>query len=376
MNGIALKAGPRSVNVWWAPHYHDFGLISGFLEVCFHGCSAIVCSPLDFIQRPPLWLDMISSFNGTHTFGPDFAYLLLVRKTSAQERNSGKWRLDTLNVAMSAAERCRVPTINAFCDAFCTCGFRREAFCPAYGLAEHTVGVTISPPSKLPTQLIVDREALENLGEIVEAGQSSCRSVALVSVGVPWLDVHIRIIQLDEDDNPVSTLPPDVIGEIWVSSPSKTMGYENLAEKTQNDFFARIPGEGNGDRRYLRTGDLGFISSKSNELFIAGRKKDMIIISGKNHYSEDIELTVATELLDVLRPGCIAAFAIEESESDGEMLAIVAEVRSPKYANTEDMFQRILESVARDHHVNVHAKYSYLRALSQSKQWENSALQG
>ena len=60
--------------------------------------------------------------------------------------------------------------------------------------------------------------------------------------------------------------------------PVEDDGYENLAEKTQNDFFARIPGEGNGDRRYLRTGDLGFISSKSNELFIAGRKKDMIII--------------------------------------------------------------------------------------------------
>ena len=356
----ACGASPDNVCCWWAPHFHDFGLISGFLNCLDQGCTSVITSPMFFIQRPALWLDMIHNFRATHTFGPDFGYLLLIRKTSQEEREIEKWNLRSLKVAMSAAEKVRYNTLTEFAEAFAPCGFQLNAFCPAYGLAEHSVGVTINSSAKNPMVLWLRRRELEEEGKAIpvddKSSEDQIRVKQLVGSGTPWHNTTIRIVKLDEDGNPLCLCPDNQVGEIWASSLSKTLGYHKMPDITEEVFRARLPDvspdSNEGKLEYLRTGDLGFIDEESRELFICGRNKDMLIIAGKNHYSEDMELNIAEELSDYLRPGCIAALSFEAPHNQQEKLAIVAEVKRKKI-NLEDCFRRIQECIAREHHIVV-----------------------
>ena len=358
MNSIAIGSDSSSISCWWAPHYHDYGLISGFLNVLHVGASAVITSPMHFIQRPALWLDMLHRHRGTHTFGPDFAYLLLVKKTTAQERTRAKWDLSALKVAMSAAEKVRFATLKEFEAAFAPCGFEWEMFCPAYGLAEHTVGVTINGHGDPPCCIHVVRSALEQLGKVYivdendpSTNPTGARTVALVGSGVPRYDTDVRIVQLDEDGDPALVLDTDEVGEIWVHSESKTAGYYKMPALTETAFHARLP-DGSSDREYLRTGDLGFFSSHTGELFVCGRQKEMVIIAGKNHFSEDLELTIAESAGHLVRPGRVATFSVDDPTQGTEVLAVAAEVRDPK-GDCSVVIDAICRSVSSAHKITV-----------------------
>ena len=117
-------------------------------------------------------------------------------------------------------------------------------------------------------------------------------------------------------------LSEDLVGEIWIRSPSKAAGYFGRPQQTKEDFDAHL--KDGGDVGYLRSGDLGFLHNE--ELFICGRLKDLIIVGGRNYYPQDIEAT-AEASTDLLRPGCSAAFTIDPTHEGGEEVALVAELR-------------------------------------------------
>jgi len=358
MNGQALDCSPDHVSCWWAPHYHDYGLISGFLNVIYQGCKGVLASPFDFIQHPPLWLDMLHKYGGTHTFGPDFGYDLLIRKTRQSDREASKWNLRPLKVAMSAAEKVRAATIDAFSTAFAPCGFRREVFCPAYGLAEHTVGVTINGVRAQPVVQCFLRKPLEEDGVALNADAEDDyeandeRLIELVGNGITRFETDLQIVKLDRDGDPLDVMPPGCVGEVWVSSESKTIGYFKEEALTKTAFRAQLPDGTKPEAYYLRTGDLGFISKENGELFICGRQKDMIILAGKNHYSEDLEVTLSNHTREFLRPGRIAAFSFEEKGSATERLGIAAEVRSDDIDRAQ-AFHVIKTCLASEHKINV-----------------------
>jgi acyl-CoA synthetase (AMP-forming)/AMP-acid ligase II len=52
--------------VSWLPLYHDMGLIGSYLGALYCGGTGVYMSPLSFIRRPPLWLELISTHKGTH----------------------------------------------------------------------------------------------------------------------------------------------------------------------------------------------------------------------------------------------------------------------------------------------------------------------
>jgi len=364
MVGAVMGSSRDHVACWWAPHFHDFGLVSGLLNVLYQGAKGVICSPMHFIQRPSLWLDMMHAHRVTHTFGPDFGYRLLVTKTSPEERAAGRWDLTELKVAMSAAEKVRYSTLEYFAEAFAPCGFRRRAFCPAFGLAENTVGVTINGPEQEPRTMVVRREALEYDGTVVaataedgeDAGADRGRFKQMVGSGVPAPDTMLRIVALDEEGEPLALAPADQVGEIWVASRSVTLGYHRQEELTAEVFRARLPGVAPGQEGagldFLRTGDLGFLSSRDGDLYVCGRIKDMVIVAGKNHYSEDMELSIAEELQGVLRAGRIATFAMDEEDLGHEELCVVAEVRTSEL-DRADCFERVRACIARENHVDV-----------------------
>src|SRR6185295_5298248 len=98
------------------------------------------------------------------------------------------------------------------------------------------------------------------------------------------------------------------VGEIWLRGASVAGGYWGRPELTEEAFRA-VTAEGEGP--FLRTGDLGFL--RGVDLYVAGRLKDLIIMQGRNHYPQDIELKVEKSH-PALRPGCGADFAVEAGQ--------------------------------------------------------------
>jgi acyl-CoA synthetase (AMP-forming)/AMP-acid ligase II len=306
-NAHDLGLGEQTRGVFWVPQYHDLGLISVILStVAGHGHNRLL-SPLTFLARPAVWFEVMSRVAATHTAAPNFAFDLAVRRTTEAQRQG--WDLSSLQVVMSAAEPVRPATVAAFLDAFAVTGLPGEAFYPAYGLAEHTVSVTMGGRRVLR----LDTGALE-AGRVVEvAGDADGRGPVVVQGcgRVTKPGARVRII------DPVTCVPctPGEVGEIWVDSPTKALGYLGLEEETRQTFRAVVAGE-DDPGEYLRTGDLGFFSD--GELFVTGRLKDMIIIRGRNLYPQDLEDSLR-DCHPLIRPGGIAAFGVSADEASGEM---------------------------------------------------------
>ncbi|WXA99338.1 non-ribosomal peptide synthase/polyketide synthase [Pendulispora brunnea] len=310
--GFELDEQSRAII--WLPPYHDMGLIGGVLQPMFTGYPTVLMSPISFLQRPLRWLEAISKHRGTVSGGPNFAYDLCVRKSTPEERAT--LDLSSWTVAFSGAEPIRADTLDRFAEAFGPSGFRREAYYPCYGLAEATLIVSGGPRTGVPVVRRFDGRAL-------------------VSSGRSFSEQQLRIV------DPTTNEPcaPGAIGEIWLRGESVAQGYFRRADESEAVFGARIDGE-----RYLRTGDLGFLDGE--DLFIAGRCKDLIILRGKNHYPQDIERTVETSH-SALRAGCAAAFSVDAA--DGEQLVVVCEVDPRRVEGFDDVFAAVHRAVAEEH---------------------------
>lgn len=318
LNARRLCLTPDSRAVLWVPQYHDLGLVSGIASAVYGNGHLYAMSPLAFLVRPALWAEVITRTRATHTASPHFGYALLLRKTTAEQR--AHFDFSHLRILMSAGEPIHAETMERFLAAFAASGLRREAFCPAYGLAEHTVGVTMGGQRVLRA----DRMMLEKYGAYRTAPADAPPSavVKLVGCGEPTADVTVRIVDPDGGH----AVPDGIIGEIWVDSPSKANAYYGHPEMTELLLHARIAGA-EGQRGYLRTGDLGLLHE--GELFITGRHKDLIIIAGRNVSAVDVEEVVRAGCPQV-RPGGIAAVAVLDTRGDTEAVGLLLETGASK----------------------------------------------
>ncbi len=339
----------KLVGVFWLPSYHDMGLVGGILQPLYAGGPIVIMSPMAFLQRPFRWLKAISDYRGTTCGGPNFAYDLCVQKVTHEERAT--LDLSCWDVAFNGAEPIRADTLDRFARTFASCGFRREAFYPCYGLAEATLIVSGGFRDKPPVIRRFDTAALENGRAIEINGQASETtdepvngSRALVSSGQNLPDQRIVIV------HPESMLrcKEDEIGEIWVSGPSIAQGYWRRPQDTRAVFGARLADTGEGP--FLRTGDLGFLHE--GELFVTGRIKDLIIIRGVNHYPQDIELTVE-RVHATLREGGGAAFTVDVE--DVPRLVVVHEMERGHEHELDDIFSAVRREISRAHDLQVDA---------------------
>jgi acyl-CoA synthetase (AMP-forming)/AMP-acid ligase II len=332
----------RTVVAGWLPTYHDMGLIGNVLQPLYLGRPCILLSPLDFLQRPALWLQAISRYRVTTSGGPNFAYDLCVRRVTAEQREG--MDLSSWNLAFNGAEPIRADTLERFCESFAPQGFRREAFYPCYGLAEATLIVSGGDKAAPAVTYSASRSHLEQRKvSPVDARDAEAR--ILVGCGRTLRDQRLLIV----DPEHLTVCPPGQVGEIWVSGPSVARGYWEQPEATQQVFQSFLADTGEGP--FLRTGDLGFLHD--GELFVTGRIKELIIIRGRNHYPEDIELTVERSNV-ALRPGCGAAFSLEVEEE--ERLVVVQEVsRTAGKVEPREVMADICEAVTANHGLRPHA---------------------
>ncbi len=305
----SFAVGPDSSGVIWLPPYHDMGLIGGILQPLYGGLRVTLMSPLDFLQRPLRWLQAMTSTRATISGGPNFAYDLCVRKITAEQR--AELDLSAWEVAFNGAEPVRRDTIERFAEAFAPCGFRKEAFYPCYGLAEATLIASGGEQGAAPVYATVDSTALA-AGRATAVANTDTQATTLVGSGRTLGKQRITVVGPETREE----LAEGRVGEIWVMGDSVAAGYWGRLEESATTFRATLAGNNQGP--FLRTGDLGFL--QGGELFVTGRIKDLIIIDGRNHYPQDIELSVEASH-PALRPGCSAAFPVTV---DGQERLVVA----------------------------------------------------
>jgi thioester reductase-like protein len=306
------------VVVSWLPQYHDMGLIGCYLYPALKGGTTYGFAATDFIQRPILWFETITTYRATATAAPNFAYDYCLRTGRLSKESLEDCDLSSLRVLMCAAEPVKADTFTRFMEAFEPHGLKSKSFYVAYGLAENTLAVSLGGRDIVS----VNKRALA-LGKartITEVSEID-GAAQIVSCGTPLAGMDIKIVDPEQH----VALAPDSVGEVWIAGSGKCLGYWNNPELTLKQFHARLVDDSPYDDGFLRTGDMGFFHD--GELYICGRIKDMIILRGQNYYPQDIE-NVVERASSLIRHNCVAAFQIHEDSEPA--LAIVAEVKNPK----------------------------------------------
>ncbi|MEA2149278.1 MAG: hypothetical protein QOD69_1108 [Solirubrobacteraceae bacterium] len=332
-HGLAWTADDIIVN--WMPLFHDMGLIGSVLPTLYTGGQGVFMSPAAFARRPLNWLRAIARYRATIGVSPDSGYQLCIEKTTAQERaelDLRSWRL-----AGNGAEPVASATLDAFVEAFAPSGFKASNWFVTYGLAECTLMTTGPLPGAGAIRLGV--RAAELLEGRVVAGDDRI----FVGCGKPTLHRRIEIV------DPTTSLPvgDGVVGEIWIGGPDVARHYWERLEESERTFGATLADSGDGP--FLRSGDLGFVDD--DELFVAGRLKDVIIVGGRNHYPQDIEATVASIGAPLVKGGC-ATFSVQRDER--ECVVVVAEMlpaRSRLGVVVEDVARDIRGAIASEHSI-------------------------
>jgi len=338
---IGGEAPEGMTMVSWLPFYHDMGLVMGVLAPLVASRRGVVMSPMAFLQKPARWIQQLAMNTFVFSAAPNFGFELSARRTSDADLAG----LDMSGVVgiISGAERVHPGTLHRFTERFTRFGLRSSAVRSSYGLAEATVYVVASPGGRTPTEVRFDSEKLA-------AGHAAlCASGGseLVGCGAPR-SCEVRIV----DPETLLEKAAGQVGEIWVHGDQVSPGYWRNPELTARTFGGRLaaPSEGTPASPWLRTGDLGAIFE--GELFIIGRIKDLLIVDGRNHYPEDIEVTIGE-----ITVGRVATVSIPDGAT--EKLVAIAEIKPPggspedSIEKLRDLKRRVASAVKNIHGVRV-----------------------
>ena len=302
--GKALLVTENDVIVSWLPLYHDMGLIAGFLMPILSGIPLVVMSPFDWVRAPYKLFQSISKYGGTLTWLPNFAYNFCAQKI--RDRHIEGVDLSSLRAVINCSEPVRWESHIAFYERFKEYSLKFEALQTSYAMAENVFSVTQSKLGSTPVVEEIDREAfmVERAAKSPFDGRPSMK---MMSSGQPLENVTVKVV--DENGN---ELPERSIGEFALQSDCMLTSYFNRPDLTEKVFR---------DGWYF-TGDYGYISN--GEVFVSGRKKDMIIVGGKNIYPQDLE-ALTYEVAGV-HAGRSVAFGIFNETQGTEEVVIIAEV--------------------------------------------------
>ena len=304
--GKALALNENDVIVSWLPLYHDMGLIAGFLMPILSGVHLVLMSPFDWVRAPYKLMQSVSKYRGTLSWLPNFAYNFCAQKI--RDRHIESVDLSSWRAVINCSEPVRWESHHAFYEKFKSYGLKLEALQVSYAMAENVFSVTQSSLGNLPIVVELDREAF--MSERVAKSPIDGRpAMQMMSSGRPLENTEVKV--LDENRNEVAER---VVGEVALRSDCMLTGYYHRDDLTQKAF---------ADGWYL-TGDYGFVAD--GELFVSGRKKDMIIVGGKNVYPQDLE-SLTYEVPGV-HAGRSVAFGMFDEEQGTEDVVIIAEVDS------------------------------------------------
>ena len=324
----AIKLTKDDIIVSWLPLYHDMGLITSFLMPALYGIPLVLMSPFEWVRAPHRVFRAISDYRGTLCWLPNFAYNFCTKKI--REDDLKNVNLSSLRAVINCSEPMRYDSHKMFEERFSQYGLKESALATCYALAENVFAVTQDGIEKPVTYDVIDLEIFQK-DKIAQKPADGSHPVKMVSAGKPVSDCRVRII-----DDKGSNLPDRHLGEIFIQSNCMLKEYYLRKEETQKSF---IDG-------WFKTGDLGYLAD--GELYISGRKKDLIIVGGKNLYPQDIE-SIVTEIEGV-HPGRAVAFGIFNDEKGTEDVVVIAEIEKGNMSSEaqigDEIRRRVTQSTA------------------------------
>jgi len=307
----------------WLPLFHDMGMV-GFLTIpMLFGIELVKVTPVDFLARPTLWPDLISRYHGTITAAPNFAYSIAARRMSTVDDDDA-FDLSSMRLALNGAEPIDPVAVRAFTDAGARFGLRPESIMCAYGMAEATLAVAFAPVFTGLAVDVIDPDQLEAEHRAVPVSEDTpnARTFPLLGPPVPGLEVQA----IDEERN---ILPERHVGQLRLRGEAVTPGY-----LTVDGPLATQNAEG-----WLETGDEGYVVD--GQVVVCGRRKDVIIMGGRNIYPTDIERAACS--VEGVRPGNAVAVRLEAG-TRRERFAVVVESKSAGDDEVEKVLRKEIAS--------------------------------
>ncbi|MEV4351934.1 fatty acyl-AMP ligase [Actinoplanes sp. NPDC049596] len=314
-----LGCDESGVMVSWLPMFHDMGMVGCLLLPMLSGLELVSVTPTDFLSRPLLWAELMSRYGGTITTAPNFAWAVLARQLARLP--DGELDLSKLRVAGNGAEPIDPATMTAFVETASRFGLRPTAVNCCYGAAESTLVISMSAMADPMLLDVVDASALE---EDKKAVPDKAGTRRLPKLGRPFPTVEVRVV--DEDDKPLAERQ---VGRIQLRGESVTDGYV-----TPDGYEPARDAAG-----WLDIGDEGYLVD--GQIVVCGRRKDVIIMGGRNIYPTDIER--AAGRVPGVREGNVAAVRLLAGDGrPRESFAVIVESR-----DAADGADRIAREVTR-----------------------------
>lgn len=308
--------------VSWLPLYHDMGLSMIGFPATYGGHSTLM-APTAFVRRPYRWIRALSDASREGrvvTAAPNFAYEWAAQRGAPDHADD----IDLRNVVMIVgSEPVSISAVADFNATFIPYGLPATAIKPSYGIAEATLFVATIGPAERAAVSYFDADRL-GAGEAVPVAADADNAVAQVSCGRVARSLSVVIV----DPQSAVELPDGRVGEIWLHGANVGRGYWRRPHETERTFRARLatalPGGRAAavapDAEWLRSGDLGVYVN--GELFVTGRIIDLITVSGRTLYPQEVEATAA-DASALVRRGYVTAFSVPAGDSDA--LIVVAE---------------------------------------------------
>jgi fatty-acyl-CoA synthase len=322
----SIGLNSNDVIVSWLPLYHDMGLIAGFVMPIVLGVPLILISPFHWVRDPKILLWSIHEYRGTLSWLPNFAYNHCVR--SIRHRDLVGLDLSSWRGAINCSEPVRYDSHQLFLERFEPYGFQTSSLATCYAMAENTFAVTQSLLGKPPHVDWINLEQLRTEGRAVESPPDDPRATPAVSCGKNIRGTEVVVVSGDG-----RALPERHVGEIIIRGNSMLSEYyrrpDLSAQAIRNSWYF--------------TGDMGY--QADGHLYITGRKKDLIIVGGKNIYPQDLE-AIANQVRGIY-PGRAVAFGLMDERLGSEGIVMVCELQGTQHDNLIQIERELRHQVVR-----------------------------
>ena len=309
----------------WLPLYHDMGLIACFMLPMVCHLPVVMQSPLAWVMHPETMLQILTEQRCTLAWLPNFTFQFVPRRAPKE-----RWRrydLSSARMLINCSEPVRMASINEFYAAFSGCGLKRSALQASYAMAENVFAVTQSGMHGEggPAVIWADGQRFRSQHRIVPVAEASAGAVCFTSSGRLLPNNKVRIVSESGE-----ALDEGSVGEIAIRSDSLFEGYYN-----RPDLTVQAMRDG-----WYYSGDLGFLLD--GELYVVGRKKDLLIVGGENIYPQDIEEIVGSH--PAIHDGRVIALGVFNPELGTEDIVVVAEVEREEELQNADAIERELRA--------------------------------
>jgi fatty-acyl-CoA synthase len=316
-----LKIEPASDRVYnWLPLYHDMGLIAAFVLPMVCHIPIVMQSPLNWVMQPESMLQVVTEYKCTLAWMPNFSFQFVPRRTP-----QSRWEdydLSSVRLLINCSEPVRASSMSEFRKAF---RIGEGVLQSSYAMAENVFAVTQSNIERGPVTISADGQQFRSAHRIVPVPAETADAVLFTSSGRLLPNQRVKILS-DSGE----ALGDACVGEIAIQSDCLFEGYYNRPNLTTPVL---IDG-------WYRSGDLGFLLN--DELYVVGRKKDLLIIGGENIYPQDIEEIVSAH--PAIHDGRVIAMGVYNPGLGTEDVVVVAEAEKEELLSDASKLEQEIRS--------------------------------